>query len=319
MKTEFSSGVFAEVGVFVAVCAGLGGLAYRYDPSAPCHGPWTCVLEMLHDREFQVRCMISLPIAFLIYIVCGLFASSRFPRAVAARGVRPPVMSLWRWDSDLNTSLLGLIAGTPMIQLFHHAADKYGDAIGTKLYKDPMAFGPAWALLQIPVYLLLWDATFYVLHRWVLHHPLLYKLFHSGHHAFRPPTGWAGIAVGPIDVVFEGILPYIVPCFVGLPFHEYTVNAVNAILTLHACVLHSSCHSQYDNLSGWLGWLMISPIGHNMHHQYGVKNACNFAPIFKLWDRLLGTLNEQEPFWWESDRKAAAERGVAAAKKDKVN
>ena len=53
---------------------------------------------------------------------------------------------------------------------------------------------------------------------------------------------------------------------------------------------------------------MISPIGHNMHHQYGEKNACNFAPIFKIWDRAFGTLNSAEPFWWESDRKAASER-----------
>ena len=58
---------------------------------------------------------------------------------------------------------------------------------------------------------------------------------------------------------------------------------------------------------------MISPIGHNMHHQYGEKNACNFAPIFKIWDRALGTLNSAEPFWWESDRKAVEARAAKAA------
>merc|ERR1719498_1875695 len=76
----------------------------------------------------------------------------------------------------------------------------------------------------------------------------------------------------------------------------------------HACMLHSSCKSKYDNINGFMGWLMISPIGHNMHHQYGLKNACNFAPIFKIWDRLLGTLNETEPMWWPSDREAAKAR-----------
>ena len=99
-----------------------------------------------------------------------------------------------------------------------------------------------------------------------------------------------------------GILPYTIPLFLGIPFHEYTVNAVNALLTLHACILHSSCHWEYGNLSGVLGFIMISPIGHNMHHQYGVHNACNFAPIFKHWDRILGTLNDSEPFWWKKDR-----------------
>jgi len=171
-------------------------------------------------------------------------------------------------------------------------------------------------VLQVPVYLLLWDLTFYVLHRWLLHHPLLYQHLHAKHHAFRPPTAWSGIAVDPLDVVFEGILPYTVPLFVGrcagLPFHEYTVNAVNALLTLHALVLHSACHRRYDELSPFLGWLMISPIGHNMHHQYGERNACNFAPIFQIWDRLGGTLNEAEPFWWKSDREAKAAKAAKA-------
>ena len=49
---------------------------------------------------------------------------------------------------------------------------------------------------------------------------------------------------------------------------------------------------------------MISPIGHNMHHSFGERNACNFAPIFQHLDRLGGTLNEGEPFWWKMDRLA---------------
>ena len=128
-----------------------------------------------------------------------------------------------------------------MIQLFHHANDKYGQSSGMSMYKDPLQYVmQMWAILQIPVYLLMW--LFYILHRWVLHSKLFYKLCHSGHHAFRPPTGkflkfyspkpkkdnlsntslmhgllrstgWSGIAVGPSDIVFEGILPYTVPLF----------------------------------------------------------------------------------------------------------
>ena len=119
------------------------------------------------------------------------------------------------------------------------------------------------------------------------------------------------------------------------------MNAVNALLTLHALVLHSACHREYSELSecaiacilispvspfsmqspsylahislgSFLGWLMISPRGHNMHHLYGerwasatcpcqaflsmprlltatcplhlLRHACNFAPIFNIWE-----------------------------------
>jgi sterol desaturase/sphingolipid hydroxylase (fatty acid hydroxylase superfamily) len=313
-----ASVVVREVTAWLIVTAGLLYAASVTPRVDECSGTWGCLLDILQDHDFHFRCAISLPIAALIYLSCGLFANTMFPRVVVERGARPPIYSWWRLDGDMNWSLVGLVAGTPMIQIFHHASDRFGAASGMLLYKDPLQYGAAWALLQIPVYLFLWDFFFYVLHRWVLHHHALYKFVHSGHHAFRPPTAWAGIAVGPVDVVFEGILPYVLPLFCRLPFHEYSVNAVNAVLTLHALVLHSACHRDYAELSGVLGWLMISPVGHNMHHQYGEVNACNFAPIFKIWDRALGTLNDGEPFWWESDRKAAAKAKASAKGIDKL-
>ncbi len=252
---EFASGIFKELCMFCVVATALVVLAVTQDDAHAgenCAGAWQCTVTLLRDREYLVRCTISFPIAVLIYLTCGYTASALFPRTVRARGVRPPIWSLSRWDADINTALLGLISGTPMIQLFHHAADKYGAASGMNLYKSPLQHGMLWAVTQVPIYLLMWDLTFYVLHRWFLHSPYLYKMFHAGHHTFRPPCGWSGIAVGPLDVIFEGILPYTVPLFCGLPFHEYTVNAVNALLTFHACVLHSSCHRDLrSSMDGW--------------------------------------------------------------------
>jgi len=313
-KHEFAGGkhgIVQEIAAFVLCGLVLALLAATHDRSKACSGPLSCTLEMFYDRDYHIRVMISLPVACAIYTVCALIASSYFPREVNTKGVRPPVASWVRWDSDFNWSIVGLIAGSPMIHLFLYASEKYGASSGMILYKNPLDYGLAWAVLQIPVYLLLWDFVFYVCHRWILHSPYLYYWCHAGHHAFRPPTAWSGIAVGPIDVIFEGILPYAVPLYCGLPFNEHIVNTVNALLTFHATVLHSSCHSQYGNLSGILGWLMISPVGHNMHHQYGLKNACNFAPIFKIWDRFLGTLNETEPFWWGSDKTDVTDFGWA--------
>ena len=74
------------------------------------------------------------------------------------------------------------------------------------LYTNPLEHGLAWAFMQVPIYLLLWDLTFYVLHRWILHLPVCYRYMHVNHHRFRPPTAWSGIAVDPVDVIFEGIL-----------------------------------------------------------------------------------------------------------------
>jgi len=167
-----------------------------------------------------------------------------------------------------------------------------------RLYKDPFQYGGWYLLIQIPIYLLLWDLVFYILHRWVLHTKLGYLYSHINHHAFRPPTGWSGIAIDPFEVLMSGILPYLIPLFVGIPFNEYLVYIVNALLIFHALTLHSACHARYP---GYIGWVLLSPIDHNMHHTYG-ENAKNFGAITKIYDRIFGTLVEdKEPFWWKSD------------------
>ena len=306
--------VWREFALWAALTSGtVLAAAWRGPKHGACKGAVGCTLDLLHDEEYRFRCVMSLPIACLVYLACASAANALFPRTVIERGARPPVYSWWRFDTDINWSLVGVLAGTPMIQLFHRGCDKYGTASGMRLYKDPLEHGLAWAILQLPIYLILWDLTFYLIHRFVLHGKWTYRYLHSSHHAYRPPTAWSGIAVGPLDVAFEGILPYTLPLFCGLPFHEGTVYAVNALLTFHACVLHSSCHRDYAELHPLLGWLLISPIGHNMHHNYGERNACNFAPIFKIFDRAFGTLNQGEPFWWESDRKAAKLKAATKA------
>ena len=179
--------------------------ALRQEPPVQLEGLNQALLELLQDREFWVRCSLSLPIGAVLYTSMALLANYLFPRVVIERGARPPVHS-WSWRSDFSLALLGLLAGTPMVQLFNYGAVKYGSASGMLLYSDPLQYGPVWALAQIPIYLLLWDVMFYVLHRFVLHLPWVYKGSHVNHHVFRPPTAWSGIAVDPFDVIFEGIV-----------------------------------------------------------------------------------------------------------------
>lgn len=194
-----------EIAAFVCLfgCALL--LCAARDKDASCAGAFDCILEMVGEWEYRRRCLISLPVACMIYLGLAYPAHLMFPRVVAGRGARPPVFCWWRLDGDVNWSLVGVLAGTPYIQLFHYASEKFGSASGMRLYKDPLEHGLGWALLQIPIYLLMWDLAFYLIHRFVLHAPKLYPWLHSGHHTFRPPTAWSGIAVGPIDVIFEGI------------------------------------------------------------------------------------------------------------------
>ena len=71
---------------------------------------------MLRDHEYHVQCAISMPVAILIYLLFAVFASTMWPREVVAKGTRPPTHG-WRLDGDMNWTFVGLIAGTPMIQV----------------------------------------------------------------------------------------------------------------------------------------------------------------------------------------------------------
>lgn len=122
-------------------------------------------------------------------------------------------------------------------------------------------------------------------------------------------VAWSGIAIDPIENIFSGLGPYLVPLFI-LPFHLPTVYVINVLLVGWALLLHSSCP--------WGGnWLLVGTVTHNMHHASGIKNG-NYGALTKLFDRAFGTLlpEDARPFWMKaeaSSRLQAAEAAAAAA------
>ncbi len=88
------------------------------------------------------------------------------------------------------------------------------------------------------------------------------------------------------------------------------VIVVNVCLMGWALFLHSA--------SPWEGtWLMLGPVYHNKHHEAGIRNG-NYSAIFKIFDRLFGTLREAESerysFWVEADKARLLKDAAAAGK-----
>lgn len=262
----------------------------------------TALLEVLYEPTFGLRCAISGAIAGVLYVVFAGTIHHFFYREVKRK------VFDWRPSSDFMLGLISLVFGSPILQAAGLLHEKYGIM---KTYTDIGEYGWAWWALSIPVYLLLWDLVFYVLHL-ILHIEPIYSLSHANHHAFRPPVAWSGIAIDPLENIFSGLAPYLVPLFV-LPFHIYTVYTINIILVGWATLLHSSCP--------WKGnWLFQGPVSHNLHHSAGKLNS-NYGAIFKIWDRLFGTLAPEDkmPIWMEQEAKARAEAAAAAAGGKKRN
>ena len=157
----------------------------------------------------------------------------------------------------------------------------------TQFYTDIQQYGVAWLMLSIPLTLLVHDAYFYWLHRW-MHQPKWYRLIHLTHHKSVNPSPWAAYAFHPIEALLEaGIVPVLL---IIMPLHPVSFFGFITLMLLFNVYGHLGyelfSRKTYEHPIGrWLN----SSVHHNLHHE---KFNGNFGLYFTIWDRLCGTLRE---------------------------
>ena len=104
------------------------------------------------DKELYLRCFISCLIALALYLIDGSIVHYFFKRNLTSK-TRPKVFS-FNWNSDVMLAIISLLSGTPVLQFFILAAEKYGSNSGMTLYKYPSEYAIWWMFLQIPTYLI---------------------------------------------------------------------------------------------------------------------------------------------------------------------
>jgi sterol desaturase/sphingolipid hydroxylase (fatty acid hydroxylase superfamily) len=119
---------------------------------------------------------------------------------------------------------------------------------------DAVAAAPLW--LKLVVTLIAADFGAYWLHRWKHAWPVLWQ-FHKVHHS-----------QSELNV------------FTRFRFPLYL------LMVLRSCLEHSGQNWTY----GPLGWLIVSPSYHGVHHSDAPEHIDrNFAGVFAIWDRMFGT------------------------------
>ena len=121
-----------------------------------------CVLEVLAAPEFILQACISACVAITLYVVIAGTMAWRFPRVVERH------VFAWSLGADFSLGLVSLIFGSPVLAAFSVAHNKWGIMKTYNNISDVSdgTGGWAWWALSMPLYLLLWDATFYGLHLW---------------------------------------------------------------------------------------------------------------------------------------------------------
>ena len=139
---------------------------------------------------------------------------------------------------------------------------------------------------------LVFDALFYVAHRAVHAHPLLYSAVHKLHHRHTHDLRLlSALQMGPWDVLITHTLPVVgalhaVPVRAGLDFTLVKTYLLFQEFYGHAGVVHKG---RNFGPAPWLAYALDIELRAQDHQRHHIKAGCNFSKRFSLFDRLFGT------------------------------
>jgi sterol desaturase/sphingolipid hydroxylase (fatty acid hydroxylase superfamily) len=244
------------------------------------------VLDLLfgQQRSFLERSLFTtLEVGIRYFLFAGLawvlayrlFRSRWFHRKIIARFPQSSEVRREVGYSLLTLLIFGVIgAGTIALSRAGY----------TQMYWRIADHGTAWFFGSVACAIFLHDAYFYWTHR-LMHHRLLFPVFHRVHHLSTNPSPWAAYAFAPAEAVVEaGIFPLVA---VTLPIHP----AAFGLVMLWQIVFNVAGHTGFEFHPRWLmntplRFLLNTPTNHVMHHE---KMRGNYGLYFNLWDRLMGT------------------------------
>ncbi len=147
-------------------------------------------------------------------------------------------------------------------------------------------------LVSFVLYLLLFDLVDYVIHRGQHHFSWWWQL-HALHHSQRQMTMWSDNRNHLLDDVLRDAILVTVALLVGIAPSQYV--AVVVLMQLLESLSHANVRLSFGR---WGSRWLVSPQFHRHHHAMGTGaesraavglGGHNFAVLFPVWDRLLGT------------------------------
>jgi lathosterol oxidase len=173
---------------------------------------------------------------------------------------------------EITLGVWALIADVAFALFWLACIDKYTPFYG---WYNTHEFTPLVCILNIFVYLFVFDTWFYWTHR-SLHHPWMWKKIHNVHHQFVHPTAFGQDAVHPFEAVYQGPMGHYA---VSLLFPMHPV--VMAVMGLGTSIWAICAH---DGRAGDLN-------SHTRHHTH---KHVNFGLYWGFWDWVCGTRYQEK-------------------------
>jgi sterol desaturase/sphingolipid hydroxylase (fatty acid hydroxylase superfamily) len=137
------------------------------------------------------------------------------------------------------------------------------------------------------LYLVVLDLLDYWLHRGQ-HRWRWWWALHALHHSQRKMSFWTDDRNHLLDSLINDAVKAAVALAIGVEPAQFVG------LTIATRVLQSVQHANLPWSYGPLGYLVVSPVFHRVHHAIGFghegrRHGCNFAVLLPVWDVLFGT------------------------------
>ena len=153
------------------------------------------------------------------------------------------------------------------------------------LFKSIPSQGLLIDLGYLTAILLAHDAYFYWTHR-AMHHPKLFRLFHSHHHKTITPTPWTAYSFDVGEAVVN--MAFVPLWFSIVASPNGVIFAFLAIMILRNCMGHAGfeLHPRWWLANPLTRWISTTT-HHDLHHCGSFTH--NYGFYFTFWDKLMGT------------------------------
>lgn len=145
--------------------------------------------------------------------------------------------------------------------------------------------------LRYGLVFVLLDLGDYVYHRFMHHTPWLWR-FHLVHHTDQVVDSSTTVREHPGETIVRGLFLVLWTLLLGASYEVLLLR--QAAETVSAVLAHSALR-MHARLARGLGFLVVTPNLHHVHHHYVLPYTDrNFGGVLSIWDRLFGTFAELE-------------------------
>lgn len=145
-------------------------------------------------------------------------------------------------------------------------------------------------ILKYLLTFVLLDLAMYAWH-FATHHVNALWVFHKVHHSDRTLNVTTGLRFHMGELVLEVLVRVIFIALIGVDANVVLVG--QTLITIFVLFHHTNVTFPAE---GTLSKLFIVPSLHRVHHSVlRTEHDSNYGAVFSVWDRLFGTLKQQEP------------------------